>query len=80
MSDMVKHPPHYTQHPSGIECVTIAEHFPFNIGDVIKYVWRSSYKGCTIEDLEKARQYLDFEIKRLRMEKQIEIEDKEQGE
>ena len=37
MSDPVNHPKHYTQHPSGIECIEVTEHFNFNIGNAIKY-------------------------------------------
>lgn len=67
--DVVNHPKHYTRHPSGVECITITEHFNFNLGNAIKYVWRSAEKlngGNEIEDLEKARWYLDREIQRLR--------------
>ena len=63
------HPKHYTSHPSGIECIQIAEHFPFCIGQVIKYVWRAGLKDITregeVEDLKKARWYLDREIQRM---------------
>ncbi|MFG0261883.1 MAG: DUF3310 domain-containing protein [Novipirellula sp. JB048] len=62
--DLVNHPPHYTSHPSGIECIQVCEHFPFSIGNVIKYLWRSEMKGDAIEDLQKARWYLDREITR----------------
>lgn len=58
----VNHPPHYTSHPSGIECIDITEHMSFCLGNVLKYVWRSDMKGNAIEDLEKARWYLDREI------------------
>ncbi|ODA67644.1 hypothetical protein A7A08_01679 [Methyloligella halotolerans] len=64
----VAHPPHYTAHPSGVECITVAEHFNFNLGNVLKYVWRAGLKGDHLEDLEKARQYLDFEIAKRRRE------------
>jgi len=37
----------------------------FALGNVQKYIWRAGHKGSTIEDLEKARTYLDYEIKRL---------------
>ena len=40
----VEHPSHYTSHPSGVECVAIAEHHDFCIGNVIKYVWRAGLK------------------------------------
>ena len=62
--DPVKRPGHYTQVP-GIECINVTQHFNFNRGNVIKYVWRAGAKGNEIEDLKKARQYLDFEINRL---------------
>lgn len=65
--DVVNHPSHYCSHPSGIECITITRHMPFNTGNVVKYLWRSGLKDPTkeIEDLKKARFYLDDEIKRL---------------
>jgi hypothetical protein len=67
--DMVNHPPHYTAHPSGIECITITRHMNFNIGNVIKYCWRAGSKGSTVEDLKKAAWYLADEIKKLEGEK-----------
>lgn len=63
-ADNVNHPPHYKEHPSGVECIQITEHFNFNLGNAIKYIWRCDRKGKSIEDLEKARWYLDREIKR----------------
>lgn len=39
--DAVNHPTHYTQHASGVECVDIVEEFNFNLGNVVKYVWRA---------------------------------------
>lgn len=62
MSDPVNHPPHYTTHPSGVECIKIVEHMGFCLGNVVKYVWRADLKGDAVEDLEKARFYLDREI------------------
>ena len=63
--DLVNNPPHYQSHPSGIECITIAEHFSFCLGNAIKYIWRAGEKGNLLEDLKKGRWYLDREIKRL---------------
>jgi Protein of unknwon function (DUF3310) len=60
--DYVNHPPHYTSHPSGIECIEIAEHFGFNIGNAVKYLWRAGLKGDEIEDLKKAAWYVNREI------------------
>lgn len=65
MHDMVEHPPHYTSHPSGVECIEVTEHYNFCIGNAIKYLWRAGQKGSRIEDLKKARWYIDREIKRL---------------
>jgi len=60
----VVHPDHYNSHPSGIECIDVVQHMGFNIGNAIKYLWRADLKGNAIEDLHKARQYIDFELKR----------------
>lgn len=62
--DAVNHPKHYTSHPSGVECIQITRHMSFNLGNVIKYLWRADEKGAPLEDLKKARWYLDDEIKR----------------
>ena len=63
--DNVNHPPHYKQHPSGVECIEITEHFNFNIGNAIKYCWRSGLKNNAVEDLKKAQWYITREIARL---------------
>ncbi|MGD0999471.1 MAG: DUF3310 domain-containing protein [Candidatus Brocadiia bacterium] len=66
MRDSVNHPAHYTSHPSGVECIQITEHMNFCIGNAMKYLWRAGLKGNAVEDLEKARWYVDREIERLR--------------
>lgn len=63
IEDPVNHPSHYTSHPSGIECIDITEHFNFNIGNAIKYLWRHEGKNG-IEDLQKAAWYVQREIER----------------
>lgn len=66
MDDPVNHPKHYTSHPSGVECVEIAEHYSFNVGNALKYLWRAGLKTTDpIEDLRKGRWYIDREIQRL---------------
>ncbi len=65
-ADPVNHPAHYTGHPSGVECITIAEHYGFCVGNAIKYLWRAGLKDDAIQDLEKARWYVDREIQRRR--------------
>lgn len=70
MTDTVNHPPHYNQHPSGIECITIVEHFNFNLGNAIKYIWRAGLKSeDPIEDLKKAAFYISREIERCQQSK-----------
>lgn len=72
--DMVNHPPHYTSHPSGIECITITRHYCFSVGNAIKYLWRAGLKKDMglediqkeIEDLEKAIWYIKDRIKQLK--------------
>ncbi len=46
----------------------MVQHFNFNRGGAIKYVWRAGKKSTAheIEDLEKAIQLLTFEVERLR--------------
>lgn len=62
--EKVNHPKHYNSHPSGVECIDVVEHMTFNVGNAIKYLWRFEHKENPIEDLEKARWYIDREIKR----------------
>jgi hypothetical protein len=65
-NDAVNHPKHYTSHPSGIEAIEVCEHYCFNIGNAIKYLWRAGIKSeDPIEDLEKASWYIAREIGRL---------------
>lgn len=62
MQDPVNHPKHYTDHPSGIECIQITEHMSFNLGNALKYIWRCDLKKDAVEDLRKARWYIDREL------------------
>lgn len=64
----VSHPSHYTSHPSGVECIQVTQHMTFNLGNVVKYVWRNGLKdsgGDDLQDLKKAQWYLNKEIERL---------------
>jgi len=62
--DMVNHPPHYTSHPSGVECIDITRHMGFNLGNALKYIWRADLKHDDngVEDLKKAIFYLNDEL------------------
>lgn len=66
-NDPVNHPTHYTNHPSGIECIQVTEHFNFCIGNAIKYLWRNGLKdgNSNIQDLKKAIWYINREIQTL---------------
>ena len=41
----------------------------FNIGSAVKYLSRAGRKGDIIEDLEKAKQFIQFEIDYLKQER-----------
>lgn len=47
-----------------MECIQITEHMSFNLGNVIKYLWRADEKGSDLQDLKKAAWYLGREIAR----------------
>lgn len=59
--DVVNKPKHYNV---GLEPIEAIESWKlgYNLGNVIKYVARADHKGKRIEDLKKARWYLDREI------------------
>ena len=63
--DVVNHPPHYTSHPSGIECIQITEHMTFLMGNAMKYLWRADLKNG-LQDLEKCAWYIQREIEKRR--------------
>lgn len=63
--DPVERPKHYNVHPSGIECIELAELFPFCLGNTIKYCWRMGLKAeraTDLQDLGKAEWYLKRQI------------------
>lgn len=62
--DPVDKPIHYRNHPSGIECIQITEHMGFCLGNAVKYIWRADLKNDAIEDLRKAKWYIEREIAR----------------
>ena len=63
--DNVNSPAHYVT--GGIETIDYieAKNLNYNLGNVVKYVSRSDYKGKKLEDLKKARWYLCREINNL---------------
>ena len=67
--DNVNHPKHYNNHPSGIECIEIVQYMDFCLGNALKYIWRAGEKGNMIEDLKKAKFYIERKIKLLEDER-----------
>jgi hypothetical protein len=65
----VDHPAHYRS--NGLEAINVIEAFAlnFHLGNAVKYVLRAGRKGDAVEDLQKARWYLDREIARRRAAK-----------
>lgn len=64
MTDMVNHPPHYKS-DTGLEAISVIRAFfrdNYNLGQVFKYIARTGKKWNDLEDLKKARWYLDTEI------------------
>lgn len=67
--EMVNHPEHYTK--NGLEAIDIIDamdmSYDFCVGNVIKYIYRAGKKDKEkeIEDLNKAKWYLDKAIKTL---------------
>ena len=58
-------PDHYKTNTFDARDLITAYGLNFNRGNVIKYVARAGKKGNELEDLKKAKNYLDYEIKRL---------------
>lgn len=67
IDELVNHPSHYTD--GKIEVIDFIEDkgLNFHRGNAVKYISRAGKKDPTkeIEDLKKARWYIDREIKRL---------------
>ena len=63
-NDPINHPKHYGSHPTGVKCIDIVEHFSYNVGNAVKYLWRAGLKedNPAITDLKKARWYIDRAI------------------
>jgi hypothetical protein len=60
----VDHPPHYGGADNPYEAIKVIDAWGlgFCLGNTVKYISRAEKKGATVEDLQKARWYLDREI------------------
>lgn len=69
MSNTIHHPEHYGGKDNPYEAIKVIEawHLGFHLGNVVKYIARAGHKSSAtlLEDLKKARWYLDRAIERL---------------
>ena len=74
----VNHPDHYTR--GGIETIDFitAKGLCYELGNVIKYVSRAQFKGCMLQDLQKAHWYLTYKIAQLedRATRAVDVEER----
>lgn len=66
LTDLVNNPPHYNHNPMGVECIkaieasmTPEEFRGYLKGNIIKYLWRYSYKDG-IKDIKKGQWYISL--------------------
>lgn len=62
VSDSINHPQHYNM--GKFEVIDVIEDWQlnFNLGNSVKYIARAEHKGNRLEDLKKAKWYLEREI------------------
>lgn len=67
MSDSINHPAHYGGKDNPYEAIKVIEAWAlgFSLGNAVKYIARCGRKGDMLEDLKKARWYLDHTIESL---------------
>lgn len=71
MSDIIRHPSHYTEGRKYEPKDVIRDWgLNFNLGSAVKYISRAGRKDDKLIDLRKARQFLDFEIEALEGEQE----------
>lgn len=70
-ADLVNHPPHYTA--GGIETIDFieAKGLNYHLGNAVKYIARVDLKGNPVQDLEKAKWYIEREITRRKIEEYV---------
>ena len=67
--EMVDHPSHYNQ--GKIEVIDVIEdwNLDFHLGNTVKYIGRAGYKDDVLQELKKAKWYLERKIQLLEKEK-----------
>jgi len=74
VSDSVNHPKHYNA--GRFEVIDVIDDWKlgFALGNTVKYIARAAHKGSELEDLRKARWYLNHEIERLETLNNIQVD------
>ena len=62
--EAVNHPAHYGGADNPYEAIKVIEawRLDFHLGNAVKYISRAGKKGSAVEDLQKARWYIDRAI------------------
>ena len=68
-SDAVHHPAHYCYSKYEPKDVIRAWGLNFNLGSAVKYIARAGRKDDIVQELEKAKQFIDFEIEAIKAER-----------
>lgn len=71
--DAVKAPVHYTYSKYQPKDVIRSWGLNFNLGSAVKYIARAGRKDDIIQDLSKAKQFIEFEIEALKEERRCKM-------
>ena len=67
--DMVHHPAHYCYSEYEPKDVIRAWGLNFNLGSAVKYIARAGRKDDILQELNKAKQFIEFEIEAIEKER-----------
>ena len=67
--DLVHHPAHYCYSKFEPKDVIRAWGLNFNLGSAVKYIARAGRKDDILQELNKAKQFLEFEIEAIEEER-----------
>ena len=69
MNDLVHHPAHYCYSKYEPKDVIRAWELNFNLGSAVKYIARAGRKDDILQELNKAKQFIEFEIEAIERER-----------
>lgn len=69
MREMVHHPAHYCYSEYEPKDVIRAWELNFNLGSAVKYIARAGRKDDILQELNKAKQFIEFEIEAIEKER-----------